>query len=122
MANNKLILRRVSRTNPHRSNSSTTFGTLLASIGGVGNGVGGTESLAAEKIPNKVDELCAKDKLARDKNDWFRLLDRFETPKPVESFLEGVRTVVGEEEESVGVEGVVVVVAVVVGGLAKFEG
>src|SRR5271154_5241103 len=116
MANNKLILRRVSRINPHRSNSSTTFGILLPSTGGVGNGVGGAESLAAEKIPSKEDELCANDKLANDKNDWFRLLDRLGTPKPVESFREGVRTAVGDE--SPGVEGVVGGG----GGLAKFDG
>jgi hypothetical protein len=107
MANSKLILLRESRINPHRSSSSTAAGTLLISIGGVGNGVGGTLSLAAENIPNKEDELCARDKLANDKKDWLRFVERLGTPRPVESFREGVDMAVVEEASMGGEDGMV---------------
>ena len=116
MAKSKLMLRTVSRKTTHRSNSSTTAGTLLPSIGGVAKGVGGILSLAEEKIPKREDELCANDKLAKLKNDWFRLLERPGTPKPAESLRDAEgETTAGESGCEEGVDG---------GGgcLAKFAG
>jgi len=96
-------------------------------MGGVGNGVGGILSLPAENIPNREDELCAKDKLARDRNDWLCLLERLGTPNPVESLRDGVVLEMAAVEEAslVGEEGVVVRVAACGGrggGLAKLDG
>ena len=53
-------------------------------------GVGGTLSIAALNMPNnELDEL-AKFKLARDKNELFRLFPRPGTPRPLLFFLDGV--------------------------------
>src|SRR5436305_1746957 len=86
--NRIVILRIVVLVKSHLSSSSTITKALplLESIGGVGNGVGGTLSKAEENIPNNEDEECAIFKLARDKKDESRLPFNPDKFKPEELF------------------------------------
>jgi hypothetical protein len=94
-ANKTEIFRVVSLMNPHRSTSSIIALSLGGSGEGDGNGLGGTLSIAEEKMESKAEEECASLRLDRERNDWslFALRpDKFR----LEPFLQGGVDWIGE--------------------------